>query len=297
MSSAQPPEPVEQPVPVTPEATATQGQGAPHGGDGWLRPEQIRERRTTSNRLPWVLVAMLTALSLGLAGILWAQGQELQRLRSQVSATPAAQATQATAGANPSSAPSTPSAEAVELMKKLPHRTPNDALALGKVDAPVVMVAWSDFRCPFCSVWSRTTFPELQPYVDSGSLRIEHRDLVLFGDESMNTAKAARAAGKQGKFWEFYAAVHDVAPTSGHPTITKADLVAFAKKTGVADMAKFEKDYASPEIAAAVNKDTEEARQIGISGTPFFVVNTTPLSGAQPLEVFTQVIEGYGGKK
>ncbi|MFC6397821.1 DsbA family protein [Luteococcus sanguinis] len=261
--------------------------------DGWMRPEQMRASKPT-NRLPWVLVAMLTALSIGLTGLLFAQGQELQRLRNQTTtATPSGAAT----GAVASAAPSTPSAQAVELMKKLPHRTPGDPTAMGEVDAPVVMVTWSDFRCPFCSVWSRTTLEELKPYVRSGSLRIEHRDLVLFGDESLNTAKAARAAGEQERFWQFYAAVHDEAPTSGHPTITEKNLLAFAEKAGVNDMVQFKKDYASAEIAAAVNKDTAEAREIGLTGTPFFIINTTPLSGAQPLAVFTQVIEGHGGRK
>lgn len=267
--------------------------------DGWLRPEQMREDRAPSTRLPWVLVAMLSALSIGLAGILFAQSQELSRVRADLAARPSAAATpdQATSAAPTATAPNTPSAEAVELMKKLPHRKDGDPLAMGKVDAPVVMVTWSDYRCPFCSVWERTTFKQLKPYVDSGSLRIEHRDLVLFGDQSLNAAKAGRAAGEQGKFWEFYSAVHEVAPTSGHPDISEADLYAFAEKAGVTDMAKFKKDYKSAAIAAAVTKDTTEGRQIGITGTPFFVINTTPLSGAQPLEVFTQVLEGYGAKK
>ena len=180
---------------------------------------------------------------------------------------------------------------AVETMKKLPRRTEGDPLAVGKVDAPVVMVEWSDFRCPFCSVWSRDTLPQLKPYIDSGSLRIEHRDLVLFGEQSQLTAQAGRAAGNQGKFWEFDAAVHAAAPTSGHPDITKADLIAFAQKAGVPDIAKFTTDMTSAESVQAVNKD------IGLSGTPFFVINTTPMSGAQPLATFVQTIEANGGHK
>ncbi|WP_420176062.1 DsbA family protein [Luteococcus sp. OSA5] len=290
----QPPSP-QQPSPQQPGSRPlSPGQGWKHGAD-----EPVA---TPSNRLPWVLVAMLSALSLLLGGVLLAQNSELKQLRNQASsATPApADSSQGSGQAQqPSQTQAQPSQNpaAIAAMKKLPRRDPKDPTAMGKVDAPVVMIEWSDFRCPFCSVWTRETLPELQPYIDSGSLRIEHRDLVLFGEESMNAAMAARAAGNQGKFWEFSTALHKVAPTSGHPTIKQADLERFAKQAGVPDMAKFTKDSTSATTRAAIDKDIEEARSLGLSGTPFFVVNTTPLSGAQPAEVFSQVIEQNGGKK
>ncbi|MEL4357806.1 MULTISPECIES: DsbA family protein [unclassified Luteococcus] len=264
-------------------------------GQGWQHGASAAPSPSKPNRLPWVLVAMLTALSVVLASMLAMQSSELKRLRAgegtpQTAASGSAQP--AATGAQPSQNP-----EAIAAMKKLPRRNPEDPTAKGKVDAPVVMIEWSDFRCPFCSVWARETAPQLKPYIDSGSLRIEHRDLVLFGDQSMNTAMAARAAGNQDKFWEFYDAVHAKAPTSGHPTIKQADLLAFAKAAGVPDLARFTKDSTSAQTRAAVEKDVNEARSLGLSGTPFFVVNTTPLSGAQPLEVFTQAIEQSGGKK
>ncbi|MGO4958148.1 DsbA family protein [Luteococcus sp. Sow4_B9] len=263
-------------------------------GKGWKQGGGDEGKPSSATRLPWVLVAMLTALSIALGALLMAQKSELDRLRSTATAaTPAAPTAPA---ATPQTQPSQNPA-AIAAMKKLPRRDPKDITAQGSVDAPVVMIEWSDYRCPFCSVWSRQTLPQLQPYIDSGSLRIEHRDLVLFGEESMNAALAGRAAGEQGKFWEFSKALHAVAPTSGHPTIKEADLQRFAQQAGVKDMAKFAKDSASPATRAAVEKDIQEARSLGLSGTPFFVINTTPLSGAQPVEVFTQVIEQNGGKK
>ena len=63
------------------------------------------------------------------------------------------------------------------------------------------------------------------------------------------------------------------------------------------DIAKFTTDMTSAESVQAVNKDTAEARSIGLSGTPFFVINTTPMSGAQPLATFVQTIEANGGHK
>lgn len=275
--------------PQQPLPSPAPGQGWQHGATATPGPQG------RPNRLPWVLVAMLTALSVVLASMLAMQSGELKRLRAGATASPqpvASGSAEPKAETQPSQNP-----EAIAAMKKLPRRDPKDPTAKGKVDAPVVMIEWSDFRCPFCSVWSRETAPQLQAYIDSGSLRIEHRDLVLFGEESLNTALAARAAGNQGKFWEFYDAVHAKAPTSGHPTIKQADLLAFAKTAGVPDLAKFTKDSTSAETKAAVAKDDSEARSLGLNGTPAFVINTTYLSGAQPLEVFSQVIEQNGGKK
>lgn len=268
-------------------ATAAPAPVAPAPGSGWVHGE-TGAAQPPSRRLPWVLVAMLTVLSLGLAGLLAQQSAELGRLRSQASERPGAPASSAVASQDPA---------LVSLLQKLPRRQADDPLAQGAVDAPVVMIVWSDFRCPFCSVWSRETHPQLKGYVDSGSLRIEHRDLVLFGDQSMATAVAARAAGEQGRFWQFSDAVHAAAPTSGHPKITAADLESFARQAGVKDLARWKADSKDPAISAAVDKDVAEARQLGLSGTPFFVINTTPLSGAQPLEVFQQTLEANGAHR
>lgn len=252
--------------------------------------------RTT---LPWVLVGVLAVVSALLLGLYLAQSAELQRLRGgQATSTPAASAAGTPgAEAQPSIPQPVTDAATLELLKTLPRRTANDPLALGKVDAPVVITAWSDFRCPFCSKWERETLPTLQPYIDSGSLRIEHRDLVLFGDDSQRTAVGARAAGVQGKFWEFASAVAKAAPSSGHPAIDDAAVLEFAKQAGVPDLTKFAGDVKNAELTAAVTADTAYAQKIGIGGTPFFVVNNTPINGAYPADIFGQVIESYGGKK
>lgn len=80
-----------------------------------------------------------------------------------------------------------------------PKREPNDPLAIGRPDAPVVLLDFSDYRCPFCGLFHRETFGTLvKEYVNTGKMRIEWRDLVVNGKESENAAVAARAAGEQG---------------------------------------------------------------------------------------------------
>ena len=113
----------------------------------------------------------------------------------------------------------------------LARRTPSDPMALGAIDAPVVMVAFSDFRCPFCAQFSLETEPQLvDRYVEDGTLRIEWRDLPIFGKQSFDAARAGRAAAAQEKFWEFTHAVYADAPATGHADLTIAALESFAQQ-------------------------------------------------------------------
>ena len=178
-----------------------------------------------------------------------------------------------------------------ERLLSLAHRTKGDPLAMGRVDAPVVMIEWADFQCPFCGKFARETEPALvKRYVDVGVLRIEWRDFPYFGGQSVEAAVAARAAGRQGKFWRFHDAVYalELPPRSGQ--LTTSRLESIAKQIGV-DLAQFRSDLADPALRKAVQADFAEGQQLGISGTPTFLVNGTPLVGAQPLATFRQVIE------
>ena len=172
------------------------------------------------------------------------------------------------------------------------RRIDGDPTALGAVDAPVVLVEYADFRCPFCGVYARDTMPQLvQEYVDSGEVRMEWRDFPVFGDESVAAAVAARAAGEQGLFWEFGEVVFADAPERGHVALPPERLIEIAQQIGVPDMAAFEADLTNPEFLARVDADIAEARSLGVTGTPTFLVNDTPMSGAQPMTAFRDAIE------
>ncbi|NGP09451.1 thioredoxin domain-containing protein [Rhodococcus sp. 14C212] len=178
----------------------------------------------------------------------------------------------------------------------LSRRIDGDPLALGAVDAPVVMVAYSDYRCPFCAKFSRDTEPVLvEKYVDEGILRIEWRDLPIFGEQSMAAARAGRAAAAQGKFWEFATAVYAASPERGHPDLSAEALRGFAEAAGVPDLDRFAQDATGASADQSIYGDVLEANAIGVSSTPSFVVNGTPVLGAQPVAVFEQVIEAAAG--
>ncbi|HMS37730.1 MAG TPA: thioredoxin domain-containing protein [Arachnia sp.] len=228
----------------------------------------------------WVVVVMAAVIVLLLA--LLSQRQAAPKADPAPAPAPSASA------ATPTADPSAEAARA-EFLLALPRREASDPLALGAVDAPVVLTEWADYRCPFCSVWAEETLPQLRPLIDDGTLRVEFRDLAIFGDESIKAATAARAAGEQGAYFAFQHALFVALPNQGHPDIPD-DLVHDIVTDLGLDLDRFTKDWADPAHAEAVQADSAEAQQLGLTSTPAFVIGTEFLAGAQPLEVFQQVI-------
>lgn len=168
----------------------------------------------------------------------------------------------------------------------------DDPLAVGSIDAPVVISEWTDYRCPYCALFANETLPTLlKDYVDSGQVRIEFNDVFFFGDESFDAAVAARAAAAQGYYLPYIEALYAAAPENGgHPPMPREKLIGFAQEAGVPDLKQFEADLDSEEIKAAVQASHNQAVALGVNSVPFFVVGDQALAGAQPLEVFQQVI-------
>ncbi len=171
------------------------------------------------------------------------------------------------------------------------RRIPDDPLAQGDVDAPVVLVMWEDFQCPFCAKFAQETEPVLvDRFVEDGVLRLEWRDFPYFGEQSVQAARAARAAGEQGAFWEFHDAVYALGfpPNSGQ--LTDEVLVGLAHDLEL-DVERFTGTMQSQPVLDAVTADFQEGQQLGISGTPAFLINGRPMMGAQPTDTFVAAIE------
>lgn len=194
-------------------------------------------------------------------------------------------------GAGSSGTASPPPSAAEESQPDLARRTVGDPRALGEVDAPVVMVMWSDFQCPFCGRFARETQPRLvERYVDTGILRIEWRDFPYIGPESLPAAVAGRAAAAQGRFWEFGEAVYGQERRPRSDDFDAAHLRAYADQAGL-DLGAYDAAVAGQAGSDEVRAELAEASRLGVTGTPAFLVNGEPVIGAQPLESFVAVIE------
>jgi protein-disulfide isomerase len=169
------------------------------------------------------------------------------------------------------------------------------AYSIGAADAPVTIVEFTDFQCPFCSRHALETYPQIKAeYVDTGRVRYVFMDFPLSSihPQAQLTAEAARCAGDQGQ----YVAMHDLLFDRQQEWVGRddaADLLAgYAGELGL-DQAAFAACLSSGVHEAAVLADLEEGVRVGVDGTPAFFINGVFVSGAQPFEVFQEVIEGF----
>jgi protein-disulfide isomerase len=155
----------------------------------------------------------------------------------------------------------------------------------GEAKAPVTIVKFEDFHCPFCKQVQQTFAQLLSRY--GNKLKIVHRDFPIdsLHPQARKAHEGARCANEQGKFWTYHDRIYANAPKA-----SPEDLKAYAKESGL-NVAAFEKCLDSGKYKDAVQKDVEQGSQLGVNGTPAFFVNGRFISGAQTLESFVRIIE------
>jgi len=169
-------------------------------------------------------------------------------------------------------------------------RNPADVQAAGPIDAPVGMVIFSDYQCKYCAKFTHDTLPAIMKYAESGDLRIEWRDVNMYGEPSRQGSLAAHAAGLQGRYWEFHDALYPAGAPRPATELTGEFLVNLAGEMGF-DTEKFAADMANPEVNAQIDEIAALGRQLGVTGTPSFLLGGRALVGAQPTESFIDAIE------
>lgn len=248
-------------------------------------------QRTPSRSNP-IFVALLIVIAILLAAI--AIILVVRPGQSNADTTGQPSVTAATASAQPTeaqtSAPSQTDAGLLEVLHGEVKRDPNDAQAKGDVDAPAVMVIYSDFACPYCTQFAQEVDPALEDLIEDGTLRVEWRDLAQITDTSPLAAQAGIAAGNQGKFWEFHDAVYAATDPTEHPEYTEDSLVALAKQAGVPDLDQFRADMTATATVQAVEDAKQHAYDLGITGTPFFIINDAYVSGYVPADYMRNTI-------
>jgi protein-disulfide isomerase len=165
-----------------------------------------------------------------------------------------------------------------------------NAPSVGPKSAPVQIVEFSDFQCPFCSRVVPTVKQIEEKY--NGKVRVSFRNFPLpFHNNAQGAAEAGAAAAAQGKFWE----MHDKM-FANQQALDRASLEKYAGEIGL-DVGKFKSDLDSGKFKDAVNKDVEYAKTVNVNGTPAFFVNGHFINGAMPFENFAQIIDEELKKK
>ena len=155
---------------------------------------------------------------------------------------------------------------------------------VGGRNAPVTIVEFSDFQCPFCGRAEPTLKHVRDKYGDK--VRLVYLDFPLgIHDHAIDAASAGRCAGEQGKFWQ----LHDLM-FADQSKLKPDDLKADAKKLGL-DTSKFNECLDKGRYKAAIEADMAKGRDLGVDGTPAFFINGRPMQGAQPFERFQTTID------
>ena len=195
-------------------------------------------------------------------------------------------------------------AQAVPSAPQTPQKltVKGDAIyTLGKSDAPLTMVEFTDYQCPYCSRFETTTFPEIKKnFIDTGKLRLILRDLPL-GDMhpfALKAAQSVHCAGDQGKYWEMKELVF-----KNQNKIDVDSLAGYAKDLAL-NGDTFKSCMADGKHMKEIGDEAKYAQSLGITGTPTFILGKTAgdtvegrvIVGAQPLAVFEAAINEMLGK-
>jgi protein-disulfide isomerase len=163
-----------------------------------------------------------------------------------------------------------------------------DGYALGRADAPLSLTMYEDFQCPFCLRYTAVIEPALvEEYVAAGDLRIEFQNFPILGPESLNAGIAAECAAQQDRFWDLHHELFLLQAEAGQLTNEQLQVGRFSDEAlrtiaeGLAlDMPAYDVCYSDPATLATVQDMAGRARELGLTGTPGFVLNGTALPGA-----------------
>ena len=175
---------------------------------------------------------------------------------------------------------------------------------LGNPNAPVTIVWYADYKCPFCTAWAIQTEPKLKrDYIDTGKVRLVWHDFVNIDAESEPAAEAARCAGAQGRYWAYSDALYHYTWNTFYQRGSSAEgQTAFsghyeqlARQAGVKDIAAFRSCIAASTYHEALLRSRDAGVSEGVDGTPTFFIGGQKVVGAQPYDVFRRLIDAKLG--
>lgn len=162
---------------------------------------------------------------------------------------------------------------------------------MGDPNAPIKIIEYGDFQCPYCLQFWRETEPQLiEEYVNTGLVYFEFRAFPIIGPESFSAAEGAYCAGDQGKFWEFHDTLFTNWTGENVGDYTHEKLIQYADSLAL-DTQLFEQCLSDGKHKETVEQDRVEAEASNVRATPTFFINGNIVEGAQPFEVMKHIIE------
>ena len=174
------------------------------------------------------------------------------------------------------------------------HVSEDDDPVLGYENAPITMVSFEDYQCPFCGMAFQQTFPLIKKeYIDTGKVKYVYRDfpLISIHPEALPAAEAAECAHEQDKFWEYHNYLFQ-----NQNQLRNELYIAIAKELKL-DVGQFTQCMASDKYVGEIQNDFNAGVEAGVTGTPAFFINGIKLVGTHPFENFKKIIESELGNQ
>ena len=162
---------------------------------------------------------------------------------------------------------------------------------MGDENAPITIIEFSDYQCPFCGQFAKNTQGALiEQYVKTGKVRFGYSHFAFLGQESLDAAVASECADEQNKFWEFHDLLFKSQSGENQGAFTQDNLIKLAEQVSL-DKTTFSACLTSGKYLDRVQAQTQFAGSNGLTSTPSFLVNGYLIKGAQDISAFKQVIE------
>jgi len=177
---------------------------------------------------------------------------------------------------------------------------PQKGTILGDPSAKTTIIEFGDLQCPICQEYSQTIVPEvIRGPVRSGDAKIEFRNWIIIGPQSVPAAKAALAASLQNRYWQFIEDFYAHQGTENSGYVTDSFLQSIAKDAGVPDLSKWNSDRKSSRWNSVLTATNRQAQAFGFSGTPSFAIagpnGTKPIGTPQSASAITDEVAKGGG--
>jgi len=237
--------------------------------------EKDRARRGKDRRWPTAALALTLSSTLILTGLVGCSTPQ-----------PVATNTPMVQAQTPTSIPD----ETPEATKE-PLIPLDDDPVLGSPDAPVTIIEYSEYLCPYCRRFALETLPRIEEeYIDTGQVKLVFRDFPVHGQPAVMIAMVAECAADQGKFWEMHVLLFERTEEWSESEDILGTFQSYAEEIGI-DPLELVNCLELGTPFERIQEDYNVGVQDGVTGTPGFLINGTPVIGAQPFEEFQRVIE------
>jgi len=186
------------------------------------------------------------------------------------------------------------SGQLAAIKETAPLKTSDRDVILGDLEAPVTLIEFGDYQCPFCGrFFEQVELPLRENYIKSGKVKMVFRNFSFLGPESTDAAEAAECAKDQKQFWAYHDLIYQIEIKDGRENNGNLDRDLFLKLADELklDHSAFASCFDSKKYAGQVEKDNDNARVLGVNSTPTTFVNSQKIVGALPYAQFQAAID------